>query len=651
MESQLNVVSSERGSNFDLPPVVDNRMHSAVHGEPWVDSRQRVIAEEETATEVKEMVSEDLAFELSANEKGWLSAEMCHVNGSELDLTFLSECSICYEQFFDFSDSVIYDCDHEKEICSRCTLRIVMSQGVACHCPICRRPFWWTDFDEVVMEVSQLHPEGYEEFLLRHGWFMNERNAHRNSPANAGSHGEISEDGWIDSPYNNNKRRKKEADTNRFRKSPGTGNKKNLGGFGPRDVDVQRIEIHNAKKEKKKDGCVAFKKSDFTYDATSGLGFVLGDQELTHAQVQASGEKHEDFHAAAEQQFVNNKYTHLAASEVREEIRGTVDKTRKLMDTEIDKLILFKKNDPDFNEEVIMNDFLKQYNALILDNDEKLSELRVRKVMLDYAELSTTFDVRCKMAEMNFEINQKLTEGHIIKEEVDTEMLEFVAYYNDNGVPRRSPYQDMVNVVKVSTKASDKQKLDLLGELVQAPYFVTNETRSLFRKIMAAFASPFYRHWDKRSDKTDWYTGESRIKFMPDIVAHDLQDSRLNKYADRTNINSLLSNYRFIGFESSFIRSLFTNGLGYFERRNFDAWMVLLVHPLIVQRARNMVGARDKQLNSINNIKNELKKEFGKLLPYQVISDSVLVGCQQADAVDYLTELGFKKNKIGEIDA
>jgi hypothetical protein len=652
MKSDITVVSLVDGTNFDLPNLELNQMDVVAHGEQYGVQRQMPQPESGYDSKVKVMVGEDP--ELSVSAMGWCEGEMRHVSGSQECLTIF-ECCVCFEEYDgDTTDSVIYPCSHEHQVCPSCTMKIVVNEGPACKCPVCRRSFWWTDLEEVEMEVRYYCPFDYEKFIANYSEFGN---PHRNSPEDSGSHGEISEDGWIKGKGKNDasKRQAREEETNRHRKNPGSGGKQK---FGARPEDLKRIQEFNEKREKRMEkevaeGFLKLKEKHFQVDSTAGLGFTVGDAKISHAEVQSSGEKHEDFVAASKQQFVNNLDTHVVFADARMEIHERMQKKKVLLETQIEQLRLIQMNDPDYNEEVAMQMFLKEYNQLTMEIDVKLNDMKKQKIEAEYNLLKETFEMREQMEDWTFKLNKAHDEGKIVKEFTNTEIIEFVAYYVDeHGVVRKSPYQDRVDVIKINSNASDKQKMDLLGHLVPAPLFIVNEKRSIFRKVLTAFAAPFWRKWDKRGDKTSWYTGDSRYAFMPEGAwSGDLQDNQLNKYADRTNIDSLLKNYRILGFESHFIRSLFTSGLGYFENRGFDAAMTLLVHPLLVQRARLMIGARDKQTNSVDNIKNEIKKEFGHLLPYQVISDSVLVGCQQADAIDYLTTLAFKKNKVGEVNS
>lgn len=438
-------------------------------------------------------------------------------------------------------------------------------------------------------------------------------------------------------------RRNREANTNKYRKNPGAGGRNVK--FGPPELPPpQRDRPPDMRGDP--DEClgkVVFKQSGSTYSEVNGLKHAPHDARLTDFEIAEAGRALEKYNVAQERLFSANLPDHLVAVDTRESLRDAKLTRRVLDDHNRELFSMNLKSGNLYRSAELGAAVTTELTRLGVECDQLVLAGRIQEIQTKEFLLKTTYDSRINIARMEYNIAQELENGPTISKSLPVKLRKYLQYVPTPGGNVVLSGVDLGhNYARVAEDATLQQQFELSQPLVQVPYFLKNRPRSFLNWFLAGLLSPFYRQRNQ-----SWLDGEHSMSFYPELL--DLQDARLNAAVDNNKIKSLLSNFRFLGFESETVRSLYTNGLGFFEVRGFTSWTTVLVHPVVVQAARRKCVGKLVCPEWVIQVEKDLDW-YNDLLPEDVVAASIRVGCQQMDAIGYLRSMGFAKAKFTELD-
>lgn len=380
-----------------------------------------------------------------------------------------------------------------------------------------------------------------------------------------------------------------------------------------------------------------------------GISFVAQDALLTGEQVSIAAKNVSSYEREVNSDYVQNAAHHLgvagqkeAAHQVREDVAQYQQLMRDIARSNI-------KASPMWVASQVGEKVASRCIDNLVEADPMVVQTQVQALLAKRAYLRQTQDARLEIAQLEFEEAQIREMGEDKKKDYVMVATRYVKHVKDengrmvavpNGIECRA-----LNVCPVASDASQEVKEQLSVPLVPVPYYVKAPNRGFWNWFFGGMFSVCYRwHYDR--ERKVWRTANHAEVFYPPEL-ENLRSVYLNEAVDNATMRNLLDNYRFLGWQSSWVAAWYNNGLGYFETRGLTAAVCYKVHPAIVEMARN-----EAQGCTVSDAftKQQLKdlKKYEEWVPPDVVAQSIAVGLQQRDALEYLFPAGLKAAKFVE---
>jgi len=247
-----------------------------------------------------------------------------------------------------------------------------------------------------------------------------------------------------------------------------------------------------------------------------------------------------------------------------------------------------------------------------------------------------------KWTEENQRVNGPVEKKEIRLEPITFEVYSVVLqqYLVEDGV---ISYYKTNKLCKTSVSLSPSERLKLTVNLVPVPFFIKEDRETMVRFVLRNLLKVFYYSSIDFEVSGHLVDKEHDMPFIPSDQFY--QDARLNRKLDKSKVISLAKNFRFLGFESDFIRSIFVSRNDFLIKNGLNKMIVLDVHPLIYQSALNVSLGKTITQTYVNQLLSDYRAWYEKLPP-DVVVDSVSAGCQAAAFIASLKDNAFRKVEV-----
>lgn len=199
----------------------------------------------------------------------------------------------------------------------------------------------------------------------------------------------------------------------------------------------------------------------------------------------------------------------------------------------------------------------------------------------------------------------------------------------------------------LNVNASNKAKLRALNvELQEGPLFLQSERESWGKWFGRAALQPFYKMKVNVSAPDVQLITMVHKDYNMEMTTGVglLQETKLLKWSDTALHHDLRDHYKFCGFQSSWITTLFQDA-SWLTVNHFDRYRIVRVHPHIYHAA--MVKALGRAVNK--NFLDQVTRDLSEYLDYvepDLYSASVAAGVQSASMINYTSGVSAQ-GKVG----
>jgi hypothetical protein len=178
--------------------------------------------------------------------------------------------------------------------------------------------------------------------------------------------------------------------------------------------------------------------------------------------------------------------------------------------------------------------------------------------------------------------------------------------------------------------AKDRQKLRSLNvPLITGPLFIESERITWGKWFGRGLLRPFYQ------EKVEGVFHREHREYNLEINAgvESLSNTKLLLFSDTTLHSDMLDHYRFLGFQSKWISTLFQDS-SWLTVNKFDRYRIVTVHPHVYHAALTKGLGREISKNFLQQVTRDLS-EYLDYLPADMYSSSVAAGIQAASMINY----------------
>lgn len=376
-----------------------------------------------------------------------------------------------------------------------------------------------------------------------------------------------------------------------------------------------------------------------------GLGFVPNDSLLTQDQVMGAARNVAQYDREVNREYAQNAPVHQrvaaekeAARQVALDVAGYQDVMREMARANM-------RASPGYVNAKIAERVAEKYIEHCSSAHPAAVYARVQAIKAEHDVMRQTQLERVQMALWQHEEDDARDNGQQQKKEYCMQATVYHKHFPDENGRMVAIPRSKENICPVATSADQDTKRKLSVQLVPVPFYVKCPKRTFWNWFLGGLFSPCYR-WNWDPVKKVWKDFEHAEMFYDEELCNVL-NPRFNDVTDNALMRKLLGNFRFCGMESETVASWYRNGLGYFESRGLTACVGYMVHPAVVEMARN-----EAQGCTVSDAftKQQLKdlKKYEEWLPPDVVAQSIAVGMQQRDAIEYLFPAGLKAAKFVE---
>jgi hypothetical protein len=264
--------------------------------------------------------------------------------------------------------------------------------------------------------------------------------------------------------------------------------------------------------------------------------------------------------------------------------------------------------------------WIKTIHPLLADMvDEKVDEELMRACYQDMSETDLALAREC------------------LKEKFETKFL------LNKGYPTRG--DPMVAPTNEDLHHTARVKFGVPMRFVQV--FYREEDAGLFKRLARIVLKPFYTKYVgseydnlfRRHGVSGYPDSEHGLSFFDDKFYHNNQLFRAFNLAES---QSLLVNYRFLGFEWSAIRNLFVSSNDYCAKNKLNRSRLTLVHPGLYMAAHLKALGRPATDVLKNQIIGDLS-EWLEYIPSDLFCESITAGIQAADILTSQGSASFRR--------
>lgn len=154
-------------------------------------------------------------------------------------------------------------------------------------------------------------------------------------------------------------------------------------------------------------------------------------------------------------------------------------------------------------------------------------------------------------------------------------------------------------------------------------------------------ANGFLGSWKKTVSQVGYDSVRRNVNISPELGMEIFRDTNnfigmkdLLKNEDRRMCVSILSNYRFFGFESDLVRELLNGDMGYVRKNGFTHVLPVMVHPTLYQEVYQKAIGCSMTFNQSSLLVREHVKIWEERIQMALFNDTVALACQHADIMN-----------------
>lgn len=421
-----------------------------------------------------------------------------------------------------------------------------------------------------------------------------------------GSNGEwTNSDDVVGSNVNDERKRMfREAETSKHKKDPGTSKK------GMKRIDVGKELQNKNKNNKGKNDCKqnekkAIKSTNCAVVTSENIEFVVEPDKFA-SYVKAFDSELVDNHRVNGKVSTIVNYSHpiigdhltnemLAKDEF--DMKSEVSKMKKYTDKDYKEYTTNKLN---FEKEVLDQQSLEEKKRSLIEYGEGLYDLKAEELKMKHMFLCETKKLREDIADMQFrEANilecgyEKVKEINLVEDKYSLYMpaiREFIAdNFNDIDVRKVFP--------KTNEKLSPEIRSKLTVPLMNVALFVKEKEESFFQWIARKTLGLFYKTVEKGIDS--YRTVDIN---MCDTNTSLFSSGRITSISDLDKMQRVMAHFRFLGFESQFVRDIFMGKNDFISHYGFTHYKFHRVHPALYQNVFRKHYGKKANINLLDQV-------------------------------------------------